>query len=216
MCQIAAMAASSQTHISAAEQSTAAQLGGTLFRHRGWLPILFLGVPLVAPGNMSLRLWVIGLLLIGIGESWRMAGVAAAGSTTRRRSRGVQRLVTYGVFAWSRNPLYAGNFLIWLGFAIISGVFWFLPIVVLLFAFEYSFIVRYEEGVLESTFGEAYLIYKQQTPRWIPRPPHGRVAGEHDWPQAWRSEVSTFMQYVVLLIAFVLKSRYSIGGRITP
>jgi protein-S-isoprenylcysteine O-methyltransferase Ste14 len=210
------MAASPHPHISAAEQSTAAQIGGALFRHRGWLPILFLGVPLVFPGHMSAHLWIAGLVLIGIGEAWRMAGVAAAGSTTRRRSRGVQRLVTYGVFAWSRNPLYAGNFLIWLGFAIISGVFWFFPIVVLLFAFEYSFIVRYEEGVLESTFGEAYLIYKRETPRWIPRLSSASVVGEYDWPQAWRSEISTFLQYVVLLFALVLKSRYSMGGRIAP
>ena len=208
------MAVSPHSDLSAAEQTTAAQIGGTLFRHRGWLPILFLGVPLVSPGHMSPRLWIAGLVLIALGEAWRLTGVAAAGSTTRRRSRGVQRLVTYGVFAWSRNPLYAGNFLIWLGFAIISGVFWFLPIVVLLFAFEYSFIVRYEEGVLESTFGDEYLRYKQETPRWIPRPPSAGVAGEYDWPQAWRSEISTFLQYVVLLVAFVVKSRYSIGGRI--
>ena len=208
------MAVSPHSDLSAAEQTTAAQIGGTLFRHRGWLPILFLGVPLVFPGHMSPQLWIGGLVLIARGEAWRLTGVAAAGSTTRRRSRGVQRLVTYGVFAWSRNPLYAGNFLIWLGFAIISGVFWFLPIVVLLFAFEYSFIVRYEEGVLESTFGDEYLRYKQETPRWLPRPPRDGVAGEYDWPQAWRSEISTFLQYVVLLVAFVVKSRYSIGGRI--
>jgi protein-S-isoprenylcysteine O-methyltransferase Ste14 len=216
MYQIAPMVPPPSTNISAAEQSSTAQVGGVLFRHRGWLPILFLGIPLVSPGNMSPRLWVIGLLLIAIGETWRLSGVAAAGTTTRRRSRNVQRLVTYGVFAWSRNPLYNGNFLIWLGFAVISGVYWFIPIVVLLFAFEYSLIVRYEEGVLESTFGDEYLRYKIQTPRWIPRRPKVSIAGEYDWPQAWRSETSTFLQYAVLLLAFVLKSRYSIGGRITP
>jgi protein-S-isoprenylcysteine O-methyltransferase Ste14 len=205
------MTASPHPHISATEQSTAAQIGGALFRQRGWLPILFLGVPLVFPGEMSVRLWIAGLILICLGEAWRMAGVAAAGSSTRRRSRGVQRLVTYGVFAWSRNPLYAGNFLIWLGFATISGVFWFLPIAVVLFAVEYSLIVRYEEGVLESTFGEEYLAYKRETSRWIPRLPRNRVAGEYDWGEAWRSEISTFLQYVVLVVAFVVKNRYDVG-----
>ena len=105
------------------------------------------------------------------GESIRLAGVAAAGTVTRRRSRDVQRLVTYGVFGWVRNPLYVGNFLIWMGFAIISGVYWFLPLAIVIFAIEYSLIVRYEEGVLESIFGAEYLAYKQTTPRWIPRPP---------------------------------------------
>ena len=161
--------------ISAAEQSIPAQIGAVLFRHRGWLPLLFLGIPLVMPGTTSPFRWEVGLALIVIGEAVRLAGVAAAGTVTRRRSRGVQRLVTYGIFAWARNPLYIGNFLIWMGFVTISGVLWFLPIAVLLFALEYELIVRYEEGVLESIFGREYLDYKQETPRWIPRPPRGRV-----------------------------------------
>ena len=194
--------------VSAAEQSLAARIGATLFRHRGWLPLLFLGVPLVMPGSTSPFRWVFGLALIAIGESIRLAGVAAAGSVTRRRSRNVQRLVTYGIFAWCRNPLYVGNFLIWMGFVTISGVLWFLPVAVLLFGVEYELIVRYEEGVLESTFGQEYLSYKSRTPRWFPRPP--RVAaetGEHNWPEAWKSEISTFLQYAVLILAFYIKSR---------
>jgi protein-S-isoprenylcysteine O-methyltransferase Ste14 len=193
--------------LSPAEQSVSAQIGGVLFRHRGWLPLLFLGVPLVMPGSTSPFRWEVGLALIVIGEAIRLAGVAAAGSVTRRRSRDVQRLVTYGIFAWSRNPLYNGNFLIWMGFVTISGVLWFLPIAVLLFALEYELIVRYEEGVLESIFGREYLDYKNETPRWIPRPPRGpHAAGEHRWAEAFKSEISTFLQYAVLLIAFWIKS----------
>ena len=127
---------------------------------------------------------------------------------TRRRSRTVQRLVTYGVFAWMRNPLYVGNFLIWTGFIVISGVLWFLPVAALLFAVEYTFIVRYEEGVLESIFGDEYLRYKSHTSRWLPRPPAGDDDdGEHHWAEAWRSEISTFLQYLVIAGLFVAKQR---------
>jgi protein-S-isoprenylcysteine O-methyltransferase Ste14 len=204
------------THtVSEAERTRAARIGAVLFRNRGWLPLLFLGVPLLAPGSTSPARWVAGLLLIVLGEAIRLAGVAAAGTVTRRRSRAVQRLVTYGVFAWSRNPLYNGNFLIWMGFVVISGVLWFLPVAVLIFAIEYSLIVRYEEGVLESTFGEEYLAYKRRTPRWIPRPPAARQVNgatprgdeEYSWPEAWRSEISTFLQYAALVAAFVVKDR---------
>ena len=111
--------------VSAAEQSSAARIGAIIFRHRGWLPLLFLGVPLLAPGRITALGWLIGGALIAVGEAVRMAGDAAAGSVTRRRSRTVQRLVTYGIFAWMRNPLYVGNFLIWVGFVVISGVLWF-------------------------------------------------------------------------------------------
>jgi protein-S-isoprenylcysteine O-methyltransferase Ste14 len=176
--------------VSAAEQSPSARLGGVLFRNRSWIPVPFLAVPLLAPGRMSLANWIVGAL-------------------PRRRSRDVQRLVTYGVFAWVRNPLYVGNFLIWMGFTVISGVYWFLPVAALLFAVEYTLIVRYEEGVLESIFGSSYLAYKSRTPRWIPRPPSGeRESGPHDWREAARSETSTFMAYAVLVIAFALKHRY--------
>jgi len=199
--------------VSATEQSLPAQIGALLFRHRGWLPVLFLGVPLVMRGSTSPFRWEVGIALIIVGEAVRLAGVAAAGSVTRRRSRNVQRLVTYGIFAWVRNPLYIGNFLIWIGFVTISGVLWFLPAAVLLFAVEYELIVRYEEGVLESIFGRDYLDYKSCTPRWIPRPPTGKIeVGEHHWGEAFKSEVSTFLQYAVLLLAFWVKSRIMAAG----
>jgi protein-S-isoprenylcysteine O-methyltransferase Ste14 len=194
--------------ISETERSRSARIGSVLFRHRGWLPVPFLFVPLVVPGDADRWNWLAGFVLIAIGEAIRLGGVAAAGTVTRRRSRTVQRLVTYGIFSWMRNPLYVGNFLIWMGFTVISGVLWFLPVAIVLFAIEYTLIVRYEEGVLESIFGEEYLRYKARTPRWIPRPPGERETGEHHWGEAWRSEISTFMQYAVLTIAFAVKQAY--------
>ena len=203
-----AKAAAEHREISAAELTPSARIGSLLFKNRGWLPILFLGVPLVAPGSTSPNRWVVGAFLIVFGEAFRLAGVAAAGTTTRRRSRNVQRLVTYGIFSWSRNPLYNGNFLVWMGFAVISGVMWFLPIAVLLFGAEYGFIVRYEVGVLESTFGREYLDYKNQVPRWLPTKPDEPVTGEHNWPEAFKSEISTFLQYAALITLFVGKDWY--------
>jgi protein-S-isoprenylcysteine O-methyltransferase Ste14 len=194
--------------ISETERSPSARLGAVLFRHRGWLPVPFLLVPLLAHGVMEPLNWIVGFALIIVGEAIRLSGVAAAGTVTRRRSRPVQRLVTYGVFAWMRNPLYVGNFLIWMGFTVISGVLWFIPVAVLLFAIEYSLIVRYEEGVLESIFGDEYLRYKDCTSRWFPRPPGRDDEGEHNWSEAWRSEMSTFLQYAALTIVFVLKQKY--------
>jgi protein-S-isoprenylcysteine O-methyltransferase Ste14 len=190
---------------SAAELQPSARIGAVLFKYRTWFPVIFLGIPLLAPGRTTLASWIVGGTLVVAGEFFRLAGVAAAGSETRRRSRNVGRLVTYGIFSWSRNPLYNGNFLAWMGFVVISGVTWFLPFAVLLFAVEYSFIVRYEEGVLETTFGREYLDYKNCTPRWIPVKPDKPARGPHDWRQAWRSEISTFLQYAALVIAFIVK-----------
>lgn len=194
--------------VSAAEQSSAARLGAVLFRNRSWIPVPFVIVPLLVPGEQAAWSWAVGLLLVAIGEGVRLAGVAAAGTVTRRRSRDVQRLVTYGIFGWVRNPLYVGNFLAWMGFTVVSGVLWFLPVAALLFAVEYTLIVRYEEGVLESIFGREYLEYKQRTPRWFPRPPAVRETGEHDWKEAWWSERSTLLQYALLIVIFLVKDRF--------
>ena len=198
----------SSHRISPAERAAPARLGAVLFKNRGWLPVVFLAVPLLVPGRMSTLQWITGLVVVAGGEAVRLAGVAAAGTVTRRRSRAVQRLVDYGIFAWVRNPLYIGNFLAWMGFAVISGVWWFIPVAIVLFVVEYALIVRYEEGVLESIFGEQYLAYKTRTPRWLPRPPRTSATGPHDWGEAWKSETSTLLQYAVLIIAFALKERW--------
>lgn len=198
------------TTISPAEQTRAARIGAWLFRYRGFLPVPFILVPLLVPGRQTTQGWTIAALVILAGEAFRMLGVAAAGTVTRRRSRDVQRLVNYGIFSWVRNPLYIGNLLIWIGFVVGSGVLWFLPIAVLLFAIEYHYIVRYEEGVLESIFGAEYLAYKQRTPRWFPRPPTERASGPHDFGEALRSEVSTFAQYAALALAFYVKHRLTV------
>jgi hypothetical protein len=117
--------------------------------------------------------------------------------------------VTYGIFAWVRNPLYIGNFLIWIGFVIGSGVLWFLPVALVLFAVEYTLIVRYEEGVLESIFGAEYVEYQKRTPRWWTRGPTGESAGPHYWAEAARSETSTVAQFVALAVAFYIKAHFS-------
>jgi protein-S-isoprenylcysteine O-methyltransferase Ste14 len=195
------------TTTSASEQSQRARIGAVLFRNRSWLPVPFVLITLLAPAPANLRYWGIGFALICLGEWIRLSGVAAAGTVTRRRSRDVQRLVTYGIFRWVRNPLYVGNFFIWMGFVVISGVLWFLPFAIILFAVEYTYIVAYEEGVLESIFGQEYLDYKKTTPRWIPRPPAQPEDGPHDWGEAWKSEISTFLQYIALGAAFAIKQR---------
>jgi protein-S-isoprenylcysteine O-methyltransferase Ste14 len=195
--------------LSPSERTRSAQIGGWLFRHRGLLPVPLVVLGLCAPGVMTSRAWGAGLMVMALGETLRLAGVAVAGPETRRRSRAVAHLVTHGPFAWVRNPLYVGNGLAWLGMAIASGVAWLIPIGIVIFAVQYGLIVRYEEGVLETLFGAAYLTYKGRTPRWIPRRPAARPrpVGRHfDWRGAWRSESSTFASLAVAISALIAKA----------
>jgi protein-S-isoprenylcysteine O-methyltransferase Ste14 len=194
--------------ISAAEQTRTARIGAWLFRYRSFLPVPIVIIGLLVPGRQWLGTWGIGAWFIVVGEAWRLAGVAAAGTVTRRRSRNVRELVTWGVFSMTRNPLYVGNACIWLGFATMSGVPWFPAVAIVLFVLEYTFIVAYEEGVLESTFGDEYLAYKAKTSRWWPLWRVRYTPGELHWGEAWKSERSTFMQYAALVALLIVKARW--------
>ena len=159
---------SAPTEISAAEQRPSARVGAVLFRHRGWLPVPFLLVPLLARGTMQPRNWVIGFVLLMIGEAIRLAGVAA-GMVTRRRSHR-STPVTYGIFVDAELPTSETSSS---GSASRSSrAFWFLPV-----AHSYSrwstLIVGYEEGVLESIFGEEYLAHGAARPPAPPFEPRG-------------------------------------------
>ena len=191
------------------ERAIAARIGGWCFRHRGWLPLPFLIAPLLYHGEITLLAWLNGFTAIAAGVALRLWAVAAAGTDTRRRSRTVHRLVTYGPFAWTRNPLYVANAIIWVGFSIIAGVHWFVLVNLTMFAFVYSAIVRYEESVLESTFGKHYLDYKARTPRWFPAPPTEPESGPLEWAVARRSERSTLVTYAVIAVLLLAKSLWS-------
>lgn len=78
-------------------------------------------------------------------------------------------LQTQGPYSLTRNPLYVGNFLIGLGFALIGNSL--LGGVVLIggFLLIYTATILEEEGYLAKCFGEAYEVYTQRVPRLLPR-----------------------------------------------
>jgi protein-S-isoprenylcysteine O-methyltransferase Ste14 len=80
-----------------------------------------------------------------------------------------QKMVARGVYRHVRNPMISGVSFILLGEAMASG---FLPLFNWFFIFVVAnliYIPWLEEPGLERRFGEAYRVYKQHVPRWIPR-----------------------------------------------
>ncbi|HEV8279992.1 MAG TPA: isoprenylcysteine carboxylmethyltransferase family protein [Streptosporangiaceae bacterium] len=82
-----------------------------------------------------------------------------------------QYLLRRGPYRLSRNPMYAGEAVVWLGWAL----FYRRPAVWAGLAIEcaaFSGIVRWEEQRLLSRFGGGdYRAYLAEVPRWVPRPP---------------------------------------------
>ena len=190
--------------------------GNFLFRHRSYTPIP-LALVVIWQAETTFPLFPAGLALIAVGELIRMAALRSVGVTTRTRRVGARRLVTWGLYSLTRNPLYIGNLLLWSGALLFAGGRYFLllfAIMLVLFLIQYALIVALEEARLEELFGESYSAYCQAVPRVIPRsfktaanPDQGAV---YPWRSVLRSERSTLIVIggvtVLSLISTLLKA----------
>ena len=80
-----------------------------------------------------------------------------------------QNLAVSGPYAYTRNPLYLGSFVLGLGFTIASGVWWLGLIFIALFLGIYLPVMRVEAGDLTRLFGEEYQEYARRVPLFFPR-----------------------------------------------
>ena len=188
------------------------KLGEFFFRNRSWTPIpiiLVLVFCAYKETSQDVLSWVVGLLLIFLGESIRIWGEAAVGKESRTCGGGVARLVTHGPYAHVRNPLYLGNFFLALGAVCISELLWMVPLGIVVFMAQYVPIVLWEERVLAERFPEEYAAYCQRVPRWWPCLRSQRFADstkiDYPWRVIFRSERSTFWALAFLVLAMVAK-----------
>lgn len=80
-----------------------------------------------------------------------------------------ERLVTTGVYAWLRNPMYAGH-LVYLAGAALLFRSWFGAALWIAHAVWFDLRVRKDERRLRTLFGEPYETYCGRVGRWLPRP----------------------------------------------
>jgi protein-S-isoprenylcysteine O-methyltransferase Ste14 len=197
------------------------KIGAWLFRHRTAIPVPFaLALLLLRVGEapFSWTLVASGVVLTMAGEWLRLAAVMHIGVISRTRSERLGPLVTTGPFGFVRNPLYIGNALIWVGFALTSRLVWAAPLVGVLIIAEYHEIVRWEERLLESRFGNAYRDYAASVPRWIPRAaqlrtcvepnPDPRAISPFPWRETLFSERGTLIAIGVGYALLWTKARF--------
>ena len=76
-------------------------------------------------------------------------------------------LVTDGMFRYSRNPMYLSMTTVLFGVPIILNNYWLLTIVALFVIIIRFRFIRYEELLMQETFGEEYLAYCSAVRRWL-------------------------------------------------
>ena len=155
--------------------------GNWLFRRRGYLPLLAIGIILAGmryyeyPGHSAKwdDIWEIVCIAIAFfGESIRIhtVGFVPVGTSGRNtQGQAADILNTAGMYSIVRHPLYLGNFFIALGISMFICLWWMILICILVFWFYYERIAFAEEEFLRKKFGEGYLEWATKTPAFFPK-----------------------------------------------
>jgi protein-S-isoprenylcysteine O-methyltransferase Ste14 len=142
---------------------------------RIFLGTLLLGVaadrllpsPFTVPG-WGIR-WIVASFLILVGVALAVAAIRnfSQAATPVPTNVPTRALVTTGIHGWTRNPIYVGFFLIYIGVGIAARSPWILILTLpLAVTIRYGVIAR-EEAYLERRFGDVYRDYKIRVRRWL-------------------------------------------------
>jgi protein-S-isoprenylcysteine O-methyltransferase Ste14 len=117
-----------------------------------------------------------GISLIGL-----LIRALASGHVTKN-----EQLTTSGPYAYTRNPLYFGSFILAVGFAVASRSWWVALIATVMFFAIYIPVIRGEEAFLRSHFPE-FEEYTRHVPRLFPRlRPQRSSSTSFSWDLYWK------------------------------
>jgi protein-S-isoprenylcysteine O-methyltransferase Ste14 len=159
--------------------------GVWLFRYRGTLPLVILGIAGLlyfrtemhpetfiledTPYEIYFNMACVIISLFGLGIRVYTVGHSPKNTSGRNvEGQVAETLNTSGSYSIVRHPLYLGNFFMWLGPALITGNFWFVIAFCLLYWVYYERIMFAEEQFLRKKFGDVYVAWAEKVPAFIP------------------------------------------------
>ena len=156
--------------------------GGFLFRWRSFLPLMLIPLFLIAMRESSVIVERIGdegehilygiglsISLLGLAIRWFTVGFVPARTSGRNtREQRADQLNTTGVYSLVRNPLYLGNYFALIGLAVVTGVWWLVLAVSLIYWLYIERVIAAEESYLSEKFGGRYEAWCATTPAFMP------------------------------------------------
>jgi protein-S-isoprenylcysteine O-methyltransferase Ste14 len=136
------------------------------------VPYILLHSDIKCALGLSAALRVLGLLPLSAGVSaylWCAWDFAVSGRGTPAPFDPPRLLVTRGLYAFVRNPIYAGVVSILVGEALLFDSMPLLAYGALLLVLFHLRVLLYEEPRLRRNFGPSYDEYSRSVPRWLPR-----------------------------------------------
>jgi protein-S-isoprenylcysteine O-methyltransferase Ste14 len=137
----------------------------------------FAALPLALAAEQAVRrapLHPAAVPLLAAGfAAYKLAGgfrIGLAGGPAGMSQGMPEHLVTHGVYAWTRNPMYLGHLTFLTGAALLTRS----PLAITALALAGPWFggrVAADEARLGAAFGAEYDEYRRRVPRWLPRPP---------------------------------------------
>ena len=202
--------------------------GDYLFKFRSYLPLLLLIVGIwvkiyqeafSAGANESIMAEILEELGIFAGIVGLIIRIWTVGYTPRNTSgrntkegQLADKLNTTGLYSIIRNPLYLGNYLMWVGIAMITGNIWFVLLFTLGFWIYYERIVYAEESFLRKKFGYTYLEWASKTPAFLPKHfSYVKPDIEFSWKKVLKKEKNGLFALFLLFCVFGLIGDFAEG-----
>ncbi len=159
--------------------------------------------------------WIFYLLVLILGKG-RLCQILEgipliiAGAVVRIMASGTIRknevISSTGPYRMCRHPLYLGSLLISLGFVITSRSIPVLAYFLVFFPLAYVPTILVEERLLTRKFGDAYVLYRKQTPPFIPAIRKVDLR-DFSWAQVRKNkEYTNWFVILVLLSAALIKA----------
>lgn len=178
------------------------------FYHRGMLVAIPL-VPAIACTRYECQnevmAWLVGGILFCLGLAIRIW----AQQHLRYRLKIKKVLTCTGPYALMRNPIYIGNSLICIAITVASRELWVVPITILMCCLVFPLVVKFEEAQLTKKYGELYLDYQREVPRWIPKfskMPKLQLTSQYLPASMWAEAHNLLFIIPLLVKAMIVKS----------
>jgi protein-S-isoprenylcysteine O-methyltransferase Ste14 len=126
-------------------------------------------VPLRLWGDLPLLARLVGWSLVGVGVLLAVSAVVLfrRAETTPNPTRPTTALVLHGPYRFTRNPMYVGLGLCYLGATLLVSSAWPLVLSPVLIVLVQRWVIAPEEAYLERRFGAEYRAYRARVRRWV-------------------------------------------------
>lgn len=201
--------------------------GNWLFRWRSFLPLLTIGLFLIAMRRFSYPagehypdpLWesiCFAVSLFGLAIRVFTVGFVPKGTSGRTTSNPkASALNNTGMYSIIRHPIYTGNFFVWLGVSMWPRSPLLVIVLIPIFLVYYWLIILAEEKILREKFGDTFFEWANKTPLLFPRFKNWRKAAlPFSLKTVLKREYSTFFAIIAVFTCLEIGGNLVYSGKL--